>query len=128
MTQRFEEGSLDAKTKQLIGLGAALLANNEAHTRMYAQEARALGASDEQIMETVQVAAAAASGQVLANGTAWLQSGWAGNVFGATPLPGEIGRDPDPLRHLQLNAFQDTEFGQDEELPELPEGNLSPSF
>jgi|GEM_PF-4542730 len=127
--QRFEDGALDARTKQLIGLGAALFANNEAHTYFYAQEAKALGVSDEQLMETVQVAAAAASGQVLANGTSWVQNALRDADVGASPLPEEISHaDSDPLRHLQYNAFQDTEFGQDDALPEFPEANISPSF
>ncbi len=128
MRQRFEEESLDGKTKQLIGLGAALFAGNEANTYLYAQEAKALGASDEQIMETVRVAAAVASDQVLANGTAWIQSVLRGAATGESPLPEEISHAPDTLGHLQYNAFQDTEFGQDEAIPALPEANVSPSF
>jgi AhpD family alkylhydroperoxidase len=69
----FDAGELDARTKQLIALGVALFANNEVCTYYHIQEARALGASDLQIMETVAVASAAASGHVLTQGVMRVQ-------------------------------------------------------
>ncbi|BBI32633.1 carboxymuconolactone decarboxylase family protein [Cohnella abietis] len=71
--QAFESGELDATTKQLIALGVALYANNEVCSFYHVQEARALGASDQQIMETVAVASAAASGHVLSQGVIRVQ-------------------------------------------------------
>jgi AhpD family alkylhydroperoxidase len=76
----FEAGELDARTKQLIALGVALFANNEVCTYYHVQEARTLGASDLQIMETVAVASAAASGHVLSQGVMRVQGALKINV------------------------------------------------
>ncbi|XID93711.1 carboxymuconolactone decarboxylase family protein [Paenibacillaceae bacterium WGS1546] len=123
----FEEGQLDGMTKQMIGLGVALLANDEGCAAYYAQEARALGASDAQLAEAVAAASAAASGLVLMKG-----------ARGALPGTYAYGQASDagaehenPLRHLQLNAFQDTEFSEDEGplgLANTSEGWISPSY
>jgi len=127
--QRIGDEALDARTKQLISLGVALFARNEENTYRYVQEAKGLGASDEQIMETVQAAAAAAKGQVLSYGAAWVQDALRGVRLKASPLPDEPSRAVfDPLGHLQYNAFQDTEFGQDDVGFGLSETNVSPSF
>jgi AhpD family alkylhydroperoxidase len=77
----FEAGELDARTKHLIGLGVALFANNEVCTFYHVQEARALGASDQQIMETVAVASAAASGHVLSQGVMRVQGALKNDVI-----------------------------------------------
>lgn len=69
----FAAGELDARTKQLIALGVALFANNEICTYYHVQEARALGASDQQIMEAVAVASGAASGHALSQGVIRVQ-------------------------------------------------------
>ncbi|MFC4600022.1 carboxymuconolactone decarboxylase family protein [Cohnella hongkongensis] len=122
--QRFEDGALDARTKHLIGLGAALFARHEDQVAYYAQEAKALGASDDQIRETVQVAAAAASGQVLARGLAWVQGALQQDI-GASPLPEDISQASAPL---PTNAYPDAEFGQDEGAPAWEEAEVSPSF
>jgi AhpD family alkylhydroperoxidase len=76
----FEAGELDARTKQLIALGVALFANNEVCTYYHVEEARSLGASDQQIMETVAVASAASSGHVLSQGVIRVQGALKGNA------------------------------------------------
>jgi AhpD family alkylhydroperoxidase len=77
----FKAGELDARTKQLIGLGVALFANNEVCTFFHVQEARALGVSDLQIMETVAVVSAAASGHVISQGVMRVQGALKNNVL-----------------------------------------------
>jgi AhpD family alkylhydroperoxidase len=89
----FLEGELDARTKQLIALGVALFANNEVCTYYHVQEARALGASDQQIMEAVAVSSAAASGHALSQGVMRVQTALKGSLRGG--------------------QYQDTEFGED---------------
>jgi AhpD family alkylhydroperoxidase len=77
----FKVGELDARTKQLNGLGVALFANNEVCTFFHVQEARALGVSDLQIMETVAVVSAAASGHVISQGVMRVQGALKNNVL-----------------------------------------------
>jgi len=110
--QSFEAGELDAKTKQLIALGVALFANNEICTYYHVQAARAVGASDLQIMETAAVASAAASGHVLSQGVIRVQGALRGDLGDDNH---NSGSEQNPLQHLQHNAFQDTEFGEYEE-------------
>ncbi|NMO95346.1 carboxymuconolactone decarboxylase family protein [Paenibacillus lemnae] len=69
----FQEGELDAKTKQLIALGVALFANNELCTFYHMEEARSKGASDAQIMEAVAVSSAASAGHALSQGLMRIQ-------------------------------------------------------
>ncbi|TFE30802.1 carboxymuconolactone decarboxylase family protein [Cohnella luojiensis] len=115
-----EDGELDAKTKQLVALGVALFANNEVCTYYHVQAARDLGASDLQIMETVAVASAVASGHVLSQGVIRVQGALQGEQNAASN------------GNLQFNAFQDTEFAEEEpEAPgmSIPGGNaVSPSY
>jgi AhpD family alkylhydroperoxidase len=68
-----QEGSLDAKTKQLIALGIGLFANNEVCTFYHVQEARSKGASDAEIMETVAVAGAVGAGHAFSQGVTRVQ-------------------------------------------------------
>ncbi|MDO7905979.1 carboxymuconolactone decarboxylase family protein [Paenibacillus sp. JX-17] len=69
----FQAGQLDEKTKQLIALGIGLFANNEVCTFYHVQEARSKGASDQEIMETVAVAAAVGGGHALSQGVTRVQ-------------------------------------------------------
>lgn len=71
--QCFQEGSLDAKTKQLIALGIGLFTNNEVCTLYHVQEARSKGASDAEIMETVAVAGAVGAGHAFSQGVTRVQ-------------------------------------------------------
>ncbi|PYI57319.1 carboxymuconolactone decarboxylase family protein [Paenibacillus flagellatus] len=79
----FEEGALDARTKQLIALGIGMFANNEVCTYYHVREALHKGASPEQVMETVAVAAAIGGGHVLSQGVTRVQKA----LDGATTLP-----------------------------------------
>lgn len=76
----FVAGELDARTKQLIALGVALFANNEICTYYHVQEARALGATDQQIMEAVAVASGASSGHALSQGVTRVQGALNGKL------------------------------------------------
>ncbi|HEY2494055.1 MAG TPA: carboxymuconolactone decarboxylase family protein [Paenibacillus sp.] len=71
--QCFQEGALDAKTKQLIALGIGLFTNNEVCTFYHVQEARSKGATDAEIMETVAVVGAAGAGHAFAQGVTRVQ-------------------------------------------------------
>lgn len=71
--QCFSPGTLDTKQKQLIALGISLFANNEVCTLYHVQEAMDAGASQEQIMETVAVAAASGGGHALSQGVTRVQ-------------------------------------------------------
>ena len=64
----FQEGALDAKTKQLIALGISLNANNELCTYYHLEEARSKGATEAEIMEAVAAASAAGAGHAMAQG------------------------------------------------------------
>lgn len=72
--QCFQEGALDAKTKQLIALGIGLFANNEVCTLYHVQEAKSKGAIDQEIMETIAVAGAVGSGHAMSQGVMRVQS------------------------------------------------------
>lgn len=69
----FADGALDAKTKQLIAIGIALSMNQEVCTFYHVNEARAKGASDAEILETVAVASAALAGNALSQGVTRVQ-------------------------------------------------------
>ncbi|GAA0133876.1 carboxymuconolactone decarboxylase family protein [Paenibacillus sp. YSY-4.3] len=69
----FADGALDAKTKQLIAIGIALSMNQEICTLYHVNEARAKGASDEEILETVAVTSAALAGNALSQGVTRVQ-------------------------------------------------------
>lgn len=69
----FQPGAIDAKTKQLIALGIGLFANNEVCTLYHVQEARAKGASDQEILEAVAVAGAVGGGHALSQGALRVQ-------------------------------------------------------
>ncbi|MBY0218491.1 MULTISPECIES: carboxymuconolactone decarboxylase family protein [Paenibacillus] len=69
----FQSGAIDAKTKQLIALGIGLFANNEVCTFYHVEEARAKGATDQEIMETVAVAGAVGGGHALSQGAMRVQ-------------------------------------------------------
>ncbi|MUG43604.1 carboxymuconolactone decarboxylase family protein [Paenibacillus woosongensis] len=71
--ESFADGALDAKTKQLIAIGIALSMNQEVCTFYHVNEARAKGASDEEILETVAVASAALAGNALSQGVTRVQ-------------------------------------------------------
>ncbi|MNJ70299.1 carboxymuconolactone decarboxylase family protein [Paenibacillus bouchesdurhonensis] len=71
--ESFTDGALDAKTKQLIAIGIALSTNQEVCTFYHVNEARAKGASDAEILETVAVASAALAGNALSQGVTRVQ-------------------------------------------------------
>lgn len=70
----FKEGELDLKTKQLVALGIGLFANNEVCTLYHVQEALSKGASKQEIMDTVAVAAAIGGGHALSQGVMRVQA------------------------------------------------------
>lgn len=71
--ESLSDGTLDAKTKQLIALGIALSTNNEICTFYHAEEAKSKGATDAEILETVAVASAALAGNALSQGVTRVQ-------------------------------------------------------
>ncbi len=124
----FEAGELDARTKQLIALGVALFANNEVCTYYHVQEARALGASDLQIMETAAVASGAASGHVMSQGIIRVQGALGINAENKIH---NHAAGSESLDHLQHNVFQDTEFADEIDAPgmTIPGSDaVSPSY
>lgn len=127
----FAAGELDAKTKQLIGLGVALFANNEACTYYHVQEARALGASDTQMMEAVAATSAAASGHVLSQGAMRVQEALRGAVSGVA-LSGRSEEDGgSPVDPMRRDALRDAEFAEEEEplaLSQATADKVPPSF
>ncbi|AWB44185.1 carboxymuconolactone decarboxylase family protein [Paenibacillus sp. CAA11] len=68
-----QNGVLDAKVKHLIALGVGLFANNEVCTFYHANEARAKGATDAEILEASAAASAAAAGHILSQGAIRVQ-------------------------------------------------------
>jgi AhpD family alkylhydroperoxidase len=124
----FEAGELDARTKQLIALGVSLFANNEICTYYHVQEARALGAGDGQIMETVAVASAVSSGHVMSQGVIRVQ-GALGSHEGKQAQGNETAAAP--VRHQMQDYLQDTEFAGEMDAPgmDIPGGwAISPSY
>jgi AhpD family alkylhydroperoxidase len=114
----FEAGELDARTKQLIALGVALFANNEVCTYYHVEEARSLGVTDKQIMETVAVASAAASGHVLSQGVIRVQGALKERV-------GDIGN------RSNAGVVSDTEFADEIIAPGMSipgSSEVSPSY
>jgi AhpD family alkylhydroperoxidase len=69
----FKEGTLSGKQKQLIALGISLFANNEVCTLYHTQEAMSEGASTQEIMEAVAIAAAVGSGHSMSQGVTRVQ-------------------------------------------------------
>jgi len=118
---------LDAKTRQLIGLGVALYANNEACAYRYAQEAKAMGISDEQIMGTVAVAASA-SERIMSQGAAKLEEALKIQSAGSkNSSSAHTSIASNPLRYRQNG---DAEFADDEAfgLFGVMIGEVSPSY
>ncbi|MVP00131.1 carboxymuconolactone decarboxylase family protein [Paenibacillus lutrae] len=76
----FKDGALPAGTKQLIALGMGLFANNEICTFYHVQEALSKGATAEEIMETVAVAAAIGGGHVMSQGATRVEQALQGPV------------------------------------------------
>jgi AhpD family alkylhydroperoxidase len=117
--ESFKAGELDARTKQLIALGVALFANNEVCTYYHVQEARSLGASNQQIMETVAVASAASSGHVLSQGAIRVQGALMEGHAGEKGL------------RSNASAIQDAEFADEIDAPgmSIPGScEISPSY
>lgn len=69
----FSEGELSAKQKQLIALGISLFANNEICTLYHTEEALQDGASEQEILEAVAVAAALGGGHSMSQGATRVQ-------------------------------------------------------
>jgi len=69
----FKEGSLSAKHKQLIALGIALFSNNEVCTYYHVQEAISKGASADEVLEAVGVAAALGGAHAMSQGVTRVQ-------------------------------------------------------
>lgn len=65
----FAEGALDGKTKQLLAVAVAHVTQCPYCIRAHAKAARRAGASDEQIMEAVWVAAEMAAGAAMSHAT-----------------------------------------------------------
>lgn len=69
----FQEGTVSHKHKQLIALGISLFSNNEVCTFYHVNEAMASGATAQEVMETVSVAAAIGGGHTLSQGVTRVQ-------------------------------------------------------
>jgi AhpD family alkylhydroperoxidase len=69
----FKPGALDGKQKQLIALGISLFANNEVCTLYHVQEAVSAGATNQEVLEAVSVAAAIGGGHVMSQGVTRVQ-------------------------------------------------------
>lgn len=69
----FQAGSLDEKTKQLMAMAIGVYANNEYCTIYHAKGAVDQGASREEVLETVGVAAALGGGAAMAQGVTLVQ-------------------------------------------------------
>jgi AhpD family alkylhydroperoxidase len=124
----FETGELDARTKHLIALGVSLFANNEICTYYHVQEARASGASDGQIMETVAVASATSSGHAMSQGVIRVQG--ALGVHEGNQTQGNV-TAPVPVQHHMQDYLQDSEFADEMDAPgmDIPGGSpISPSY
>ncbi|WP_186438166.1 carboxymuconolactone decarboxylase family protein [Cohnella terricola] len=118
---------LDAKTRQLIGLGVALYANNEDCVFRYTQEAKAMGISDEQIMGTVAVAASA-SERIMSQGAAKVEEALKIQLAGSkNSANAHASIASNPLRYQQES---DAEFADDEAfgLFGVMIGEVSPSY
>jgi len=63
----FADGALDARTKQLLAVAVAHVTQCPYCIRAHAKAARRAGASDEQIMEAVWVAAEMAAGAAMSH-------------------------------------------------------------
>ena len=61
----YKEGTLDARTKELISIAASVLMRCEKCTEIHAQRARKNGATDEQIAEAIACAMFVAAGSQL---------------------------------------------------------------
>lgn len=61
----YKEGTLDARTKELISVAASALMRCEKCTEIHAERARKQGATDEQIAEAVACAMFVAAGSQL---------------------------------------------------------------
>lgn len=69
----FTEGQLSQKHKQLIALGISLFANNEVCTLYHVTEAVSKGATPQEVMETVAVAASLGGGHSMSQGVTRVQ-------------------------------------------------------
>lgn len=76
----FADGELSAKHKQLVALGIALFANNEVCTYYHVTEALSKGASPNEIMDAVAVAAAVGGGHAMSQGVTRVQQALAGKL------------------------------------------------
>lgn len=79
-TECFADRALSAKNKQLVALGIALFANNEICTYYHVAEALSKGASPDEIMDAVAVAAAVGGGHSLSQGVTRVQQALSGMV------------------------------------------------
>jgi AhpD family alkylhydroperoxidase len=70
----FKSGALSEKQKQLIALGISLFSNNEVCTFYHVQEAVSKGASAQEVLETVGVAAAIGGGHAMSQGVTRVQN------------------------------------------------------
>jgi AhpD family alkylhydroperoxidase len=70
----FTGGALQAKQKQLIALGISLYANNEVCTLYHVEEALSSGASKQEVLEAVAVAAAIGGGHAMSQGVTRVQT------------------------------------------------------
>ncbi|MFS0574118.1 carboxymuconolactone decarboxylase family protein [Sporosarcina sp. 179-K 3D1 HS] len=64
----FTDGALSAKQKQLTALGISIYARDEYCIMFHTKEAVSLGASEEEIMETIAVSSALGGGSAFSQG------------------------------------------------------------
>ncbi|QYR19265.1 carboxymuconolactone decarboxylase family protein [Paenibacillus sp. sptzw28] len=74
----FADRALSGKHKQLVALGIALFANNEICTYYHVTEAISKGASPNEIMDAVAVAAAVGGGHAFSQGVTRVQQALSG--------------------------------------------------
>ena len=77
----FADHALSAKHKQLVALGIALFANNEVCTYYHVEEALSNGATPDEIMDAVVVAAAVGGGHAMSQGATRVQDALSRNVI-----------------------------------------------
>ncbi|MGF7030380.1 AhpD family alkylhydroperoxidase [Paenibacillus mucilaginosus] len=78
----FAPGALEEKQKQLIALGIALYVNNEVCTMYHVEEALSKGASKQEVLEAMAVAAAVGSGHILSQGVTRVQQALGSLTYG----------------------------------------------
>jgi AhpD family alkylhydroperoxidase len=78
----FRDGAVAAKNKQLIALGISVCAQDEYCIMYHTQQAMEMGATEQEILETIGVCAAFGGGAALSQGVTLVQQVIAGQGYG----------------------------------------------